>query len=155
MPDKTVLILGGGVGGVVAANLLRKKVGRAHRIVVVDKESRHYFAPSFPWVATGSRQASTTYRELNRLSHKGIEFLQQEVEKLDPERNVVVTKEEEFRYDYLVVALGAELAPEIVPGLSDTAHTYYTLDGALRLHQALQDFKGGNVAFLIASLPFK
>lgn len=155
MPEKTVLILGGGVGGVVTANLLRRELGREHKIVVVDRESRHYFAPSFPWVAVGSRQPSATYRDLRLLSRKGIEFLQQEVEKLEPERNVVLTKEGELGYDYLVVALGAELAPETLPGFADAAHTYYSLDGAVRLHQALQSFSGGNVAFLISSIPFK
>lgn len=155
MPEKTVLILGGGVGGVVTASLLRKELGNEHHITLLDKQPRHYFAPSFPWVAVGSRQPSGTYRELSLLSKKGIQFLQREVKKLDLEQNRVLTNEEELSYDYLVVSLGAELAPEAVPGFAETAYSYYTLDEATRLHQALQGFSGGNLAFLIASTPFK
>ena len=43
---KTVLILGGGVGGVVAARALRKRLGRRHRLVLIDREPQHLYAPS-------------------------------------------------------------------------------------------------------------
>ncbi len=58
-------------------------------------------------------------------------------------------------YDYLVVALGAELAPETIPGLLESAHTFYTFDGALKLHQALKSVQGGRVAVVVSALPYK
>jgi sulfide:quinone oxidoreductase len=58
-------------------------------------------------------------------------------------------------YDYLVVALGAELAPEAVPGLADAAHTFYTLDGATRLRTALDSMTDGTVAVVVSALPYK
>lgn len=53
---KTVLILGGGVGGVIAANTLRKKTGKEHKIIVIDKEQKHTFAASLLWIANGTRK---------------------------------------------------------------------------------------------------
>src|SRR4030065_568726 len=61
----------------------------------------------------------------------------------------------EIAYDSLVLALGAELAPEAIPGLAETAHTFYTLDGAERLRDKLQEFEGGRVAIVVSSLPYK
>ena len=58
-------------------------------------------------------------------------------------------------YDSLLIALGAELAPEAIPGLAEAGHTFYTLEGAERLRQALQGFTGGTVAVVVSSLPYK
>jgi sulfide:quinone oxidoreductase len=58
-------------------------------------------------------------------------------------------------YDNLVVALGAELAPEAIPGLSEAAHTFYTLDGATRLRTALETAAGGTVAVVVSAVPYK
>ena len=56
MASKTVLILGAGVGGLAAANELRRLLPREHRIVLVEKNARHAFAPSFRWLITGDRR---------------------------------------------------------------------------------------------------
>lgn len=155
MNKRTILILGGGVGGVVAANQLRKRLHGRHRIVLVDKQLQHHFAPSFLWLMLGWRQPQQIARNLTRLLHKGVEFVQAEVKHLDAQRGVVHTNGRELNYDYLVVALGAELAPETIPGLAEVAHTVYTLEGAKRLCGALANFSGGSVAIVIASTPFK
>lgn len=155
MNKKTILILGGGVGGVVVANQLRKRLHGRHRIVLVDKQLQHHFAPSFLWLMLGWRQPQQIARNLTHLLHKGVEFAQAEVKHLDLQRRVVHTNGRELNYDYLVVALGAELAPETIPGLAEAAHTVYTLEGANRLREALANFSGGSVAIVIASTPFK
>jgi len=46
MAGKTILILGGDVGGVVTANALRRQLDAEHRIVVVDKRAEYVFTPS-------------------------------------------------------------------------------------------------------------
>ena len=63
---KPILILGGGVGGVVTANELRKKIGKQHKIIVFDKDDKHVFAPSLLWLMTGLRKPEKISRELNR-----------------------------------------------------------------------------------------
>ena len=52
---KTVLVLGGGIGGIVVATLVRKRLARAHRVVLVERESRHVFPPSLLWLMVGAR----------------------------------------------------------------------------------------------------
>ncbi len=115
---KTIVILGGGVGGVVAARELRKRLPRQHRVVLVDREREHLFAPSLLWLMVGLREADSIKRPLKRLERKGIEVRLGEVEKIDPEARRVTVAGETLEADYLVVTLGAELAPETVPGLA-------------------------------------
>lgn len=54
MAAKTVVILGGGVGGIVAANELRARLGSGHRVVLVERNAEHAFAPSY-WKGPRSR----------------------------------------------------------------------------------------------------
>ena len=72
---KTIVILGGGVGGVAAARALRKRLPRTHRVVLIDREPEHGFAPSLLWLMVGQRTADAISRPLARLARKGIEEL--------------------------------------------------------------------------------
>jgi sulfide:quinone oxidoreductase len=130
-------------------------LGREHRIVLVDKETRHVFAPSFTWLMLGWRDLPRISRELGLLAKKGIEYVNAEAFEIDPGNRLVKTGAGDFAYDYLIVALGAELNPQAVPGLSEAAHTPYSLEGSIALRNALKGFEGGKVAVVIAALPFK
>lgn len=152
---KTVVILGGGVGGLVAARELRKRLPREHRVVLVDREREHLFAPSLLWLMVGLRDAASIKRPLKRLERKGIEVRLGEVEKIDPEARQVTVAGETLHADYLVVTLGAELAPETVPGLQDAGHNFYTEAGAERLHAALQSTRKGCILVLTAAPAYK
>lgn len=153
--SKTVVILGGGVGGLVAVRALRKRLPRSHRIVLVDREREHLFAPSLLWLMVGLRQAEAIKRPLGRLEKKGIELRFGEIEKLDPETRRVTVSGEVIEADYLVVSLGAELAPETVPGLAEAGHGFYTLAGAESLRAALASLKSGRVVVLTAAPAYK
>jgi len=155
MANKTVLILGGGVGGMVTANELRRLLPKEHRIILIEKNLQHEFAPSFLWLMTGGRKKEQITRNLAELVKPGVEIIQGIVVTIDPTNRVVQTDGKLFNFDYLVIALGAELAPGTIPGLEESAHTYYTLEGANKLHQALQEFQGGKVAVVVSSLPYK
>lgn len=56
MKGKSVVILGGG-GGLVAASEPRRLLPAEHRVVLVEHNPRHTFAPSFLWLMTGERRA--------------------------------------------------------------------------------------------------
>ena len=155
MAGKTILILGGGVGGLVAAHGLRERLGREHRIVLLDQSAQHVFAPSLLWLMVGRRRAPQITGDLSRLSRQGIEFVQAEVQAIDPAARKVRTSAGEFTADYLIVALGAELAPQAMPGLAESAYWYYDLGGAERLRDALAKFDGGRVVLAVAGMPYK
>lgn len=152
---KTVVILGGGVGGLVAARRLRKLLPSPHRIVLVDREREHLFAPSLLWLMVGLRDSGSIKRPLKGLERKGIEVRLGEIEEIDPEARRVTVAGETIPADYVVVALGAELAPETVPGLQDAGHNFYTLPGAEGLHAALGAMRRGRVVVLTAAPAYK
>ena len=155
MAGKTILILGGGVGGIVTANALRRRLDPQHRVVVVDKRGEYVFTPSLLWVMVGWRRPAQITKDLQRLVHPGVEVLRAEVEEIDPARAIVRAGGDELAYDYLVVALGADLAPEAMPGFAEAAHTPFDLAGAAGLWSALQGFRGGRVAVAVAATPYK
>jgi sulfide:quinone oxidoreductase len=155
MTGKTILVLGGGVGGIVSANALRQRLGPEHRIVVVDRQSEYVFTPSLLWVMVGWRWPGQVTKELRRLLRPGVEVLQADVQGIDPDTQRVKTSGGELAYDYLVVALGADLAPEAMPGFSEVAHTPFDLQGATGLWSALERFKGERVAVLVSATPYK
>lgn len=155
MRGQTVVILGGGVGGVVAANALRRRLDRRHRIVLVDREPTFALAASFLWVMTGARRPEQISRPLARLQRKGIEVLRGAVELIDPARKQAVVSGQTLEADHLVVALGAEFTPEAVPGLVEWGHTFCTLDGAARLRGVLGEFRSGRVVVLTAAPAYK
>ncbi len=153
--SQTVLILGGGVGGLVAANELRKALPKEHGIVLVEREASFVFAPSFLWLMTGGRTAGQISRPLARLEKKGIELVRGEIERIDADKREAVVNGRALAADFLVIALGAELAPETVPGLAQAGHDFYTLAGAEALRDALARFVGGKLVVLTAAPAYK
>jgi sulfide:quinone oxidoreductase len=155
MSDKSVLVLGGGVGGVVTAVELRKKLPKRHKIMLVDREPEHVFAPSLLWLMVGMREPTQISRPLDRLQRKGIEVVHGEIERIEPESKKVTVGGRSLSADYMVVSLGADLAPEAIPGLNEAGHNFYTLKGAQGLRAALEKFGGSRVVVLTAAPAYK
>ncbi len=154
MAGQTVVILGGGSGGVVAAHdLARHRNG--HRIVLVERQPLYGFAPSFLWVMSGARRPEQVTVDLRRLARRGVALTQAEVRAIDVGAGSVETSTGSIPYDRLVVALGAELAPDALPGFAEAAHNVYALEGAVSAGRALEQFEGGRVVVLVSRLPYK
>ena len=159
MTNKTVVILGGGVGGLSVANGLRRRLGRKHEVLVVDKTGEHVFWPSLLWLQVGLREPNKITKQLEKLLKSGIDVVRGEVDYIDPLAMRVGVGRETIDADYLVVSLGAQLAPERVPGLMAAGHNLYSLEGSI----AVRDFcralgrepKGTKLAVLVAGMPFK
>ena len=152
---KLYLYWGGGIGGIVTARELRKHLGSQHRIIMLDKNPLHSFPPSYIWVMISWRKPEAIEKPLSSLEHIGIEFHQAEVQTIDPERHHVTTDSATIAFDYLVVALGAKLVTEVIPGLSSIAQTFNTHEGSIKLNQTISTFSQGNIAIIISGLPYK
>ena len=149
------VILGGGIGGVAAANALRRRLPRSHEITVVDREATFTLAASLLWVMTGDRRPERVSRPLHVLQRKGIQVERGEIERIAPREGEVTVSGRVFRGDQLVVALGAEFALDAIPGLAASGHTFCTLDGATRLSSELARFRGGRIVVLTAAPAYK
>jgi sulfide:quinone oxidoreductase len=152
---KTVLILGGGVGGLVTASLLRKKIPRDHKVILVDRQANHIFYPSLLWVMVNSRKPENISRPLIKLEKKGIEIIQGEINQIYPDSHEIEVEGTRYSGDYLVIALGAELAPETIPGLTNGGYNFYSLDGAERFRKAWNNFKSGKLVVITSTSLYK
>ena len=152
--NKNILILGGGSGGLATAGRLKELLGDKIRITVLDKQKNFVLGFSLLRIMTGEKTEQEVTVTKDKVSQKGIKFVNTEVSEIDVKNGIVRTDQGEFGYDYLVIALGAELAPEKVPGFESAFHMY-TLEDAKRLRDAISSFRGGSIRLVVSSTPFR
>ena len=147
-----IVILGAGTGGTLTANRLRKEYSSDEAtITVVDQDDQHVYQPGLLFVPFGLAKADDIVRPRHEQLHKGIDYHQSPIDRVDLETDTVhLADGTESAYDLLVVATGATLVPEETegltgPGWGETVHTFYTLEGATALERALADFDGGRL----------
>ncbi len=136
-----VLVLGGGSGGLVAANKVKKLLKEQVEVTLIDRSEYHYFLPGLPWVALGMREVDDIRRPLARLEKRGVNFVQANIEGIDPEAKKVATDKGDFGYDYLIVSLGAEPLPS--PAADAVAP--WSPEGAMAMREKMKAFEGGKV----------
>ena len=150
-----VLVLGGGVGGTVVANLVAKEVGDRARVTVVDTTGIHVYQPGFLYVAIGQEHPEALQRPEASLLRHDIKLVIDRATHVDTTaQKVVLASGRTMRYDELLLATGSRTVMEEVPGGAG-AHDFYTLDGAMRLFQALKAFDGGTIVIGVAGIPYK
>jgi sulfide:quinone oxidoreductase len=159
---KRIVILGGGTGGTLAANRLRRAYSReAAEIVVIDQDPRHVYQPGLLFVPFGGADVAHLTRPRQRQLRDGISFRMAGVELVDLARDRVHLDDgQTLEYDVLVVATGARLLPEETEGLNGPGwltdvFTFYTPDGATALHRALKRFTGGRLVVNVIDMPIK
>ena len=155
MARRTVLVLGGGVGGLITANELRRRLDPADRVLLVERERRHLFQPSLLWLMVGRRRRDQIERPLRELLASGVELVEAEVNSIDPAARRIETSAGVLEGDALVVALGAEPDRDAVPGYNEAALDFFSPAGAAACAQALDAFEGGRVVVSVAALPYK
>lgn len=156
--DKTVLILGAGIGGITTARELSKKVGNDGeinpiKIILFEKEEKNVLGPSLLWLMSGKRYREEVYRSTKELEGDGIEVILGEIKQVNPADISVTVKGKTYKGDFMVIALGMEQKP--YHRLNKFGHNLYTVEGATALNHKLKDFKGGKVAIVIPFYPLK
>jgi len=153
--SRTALVLGAGLGGTVAAQSLRHLLPRDDRVVLVEREERHLFQPSLLWLMVGERSAEAISRPVGHAVRAGLELIRGEVTAMDPAARTVRVGEQTLRGDAIVLALGAEYAPQAIAGLAEAGLCLYTLEGATAIRETLERFERGRLAVLTATPAYK
>ena len=159
---KRIVILGGGTGGTLSANRLRRTFSTEDaEIVVVDQNDDHVYQPGLLFVPFGLAHTDEIIRPRHHQLHPGIAFRQVPIERVDIDADIVQLGDgTEVGYDVLVVASGSVLVEEETEGLTgpgwmEKVFTFYDVAGAAALHDALEGFDGGRLVVNVVDMPIK
>ncbi|MEX0905646.1 MAG: FAD/NAD(P)-binding oxidoreductase [Balneolaceae bacterium] len=154
----TILVLGGGIGGVHAAKELSRKIGNEDginlaNILVFERKKKSLYAPSLTWLMVGKREPGEIYRELSKIEFNGIEVIEGEIEQVNLKTKTVTSNGKTYQGDYIVISLG--VAQNRFANLIPEAHNFYTEEGAQSFQKELKSFSGNKISILVSSLPYK
>ena len=154
-PRMRVLVLGAGFGGLELTTRLSEEFGHDIDIVLVDHSDGFVFGFSKLDVMFGRTVADDVRHPYRDMVKPGVQFVQATVQSIDPLAKRVETDAGTFDADVIVVALGADLHPDLTPGLLEGGNEFYTVPGAFALRDVLANFDGGRVIVGVMSTPFK
>jgi sulfide:quinone oxidoreductase len=157
-----IVILGGGTGGTLTANRLRRMFARGEvEITVVDQDDDHLYQPGLLFVPFGLADGDELVRSRKRQLHPGIQYKQSSIERVDVDgHSVHLDDGTTLTYDVLVIATGATLVPDETEGLTGAGwnrrvFTFYSREGATALRARLAEFDAGHLVVNVVDLPIK
>lgn len=155
MSNINIVILGGGTGGIVTANKLRKTLPPNIEITLVERNKLHSFAASYLWLMVNQRKAEKISTPLSNLVDKGVRIIFEEAKSIDITNKIVVTENQKIAYDYLIISLGAELDKKYLNSSNEDIHNFYTYEGTQKLRDKLSGFESGEIVITIEAMPYK
>ncbi|WP_254768606.1 NAD(P)/FAD-dependent oxidoreductase [Salinilacihabitans rarus] len=154
-----IAVVGGGTGGTVLANRLAKELrseidaGEVEVRLITD-DPDHVYKPTFLYVPFGKKTVDDAKRPIADLLDRRVTLEIDEVAGVDTEaKKLQFADGSLLAYDQLVLATGATLEPEAVPGLAEGGHHFYGPDGAERLRDALAEFTEGHLVLSVVGVP--
>lgn len=136
------IVIGGNFAGMTAALELKRKLGKAVEVTVIDRSPDFLFIPSLIWVPFGRREIKDiSIPRKPVLEKKGVHFLQAEALQVNTSINVLHTTHGDLTYDQLVIATGPKVDFDIAPGIREHANYIGTPPGALKIREALKELK--------------
>jgi sulfide:quinone oxidoreductase len=156
-----VVILGGGVGGTLVANLLVRKLRHdidRHdaSVTLIDEMGQHVYQPGFMYIAMGGERAEKLVRPERSLLDEEVRLTVGRVSRIDESGSLVEMADgSTIGYDQLVIATGSRIVPEEIEHFDTEAQHFYTAEAALKLRHALDAFSGGRIVIGIAGMPYK
>jgi sulfide:quinone oxidoreductase len=156
-----VVVLGGGVGGTLTANLVARKLKKLIaagevQVTVVDATGAHAYQPGYMYIAMGNERPEKLLRPERSLLDRNVELVVGSVSRIDPSvRTVTLGSGTVLGYEHLVIATGSRILPEEMPGFEAEAHHFYSAEAAAKLRTALDGFTGGKIVIGIAGIPYK
>lgn len=158
---RRVVIAGGGTGGTLLANRLRRQLGGGVEIVVIDRDDRHVYQPGLLFVPFGLEDPGHIVRPRHSQLRSGVEFRLAEVERAELEASTLILGDgTALTYDVLVIATGASLLYEETeglrgPGWGESVFSFYTAPDAVALRDALARFERGRIVVNPVEMPIK
>jgi sulfide:quinone oxidoreductase len=156
-----VVVLGGGVGGTLAANLIARKLkkqiaaGEA-KVTVVDETGNHAYQPGYMYIAMGQERAEKLVRPERKLLDGNVDLVVDTIERIDAAgQSVQLASGNHLDYGQLVIATGSRIMPQEIEHFDTEAHHFYTADASAKLRKALDAFTGGKIVIGIAGIPYK
>ncbi|MEO5858588.1 MAG: FAD-dependent oxidoreductase [Pyrinomonadaceae bacterium] len=145
-----ILILGGGFGGLVAAEHLAASVGGEHQVTLVAPNRKFTFYPGLVQLAFGKVDPEDITIDLDlKMRGLGVRYIQGEMIRIHPvRRKVEVAGDDlngEIGYDYLILALGRRLATEKIPGFFENAQHLLGVKAAQKFGKFVDDFREGRI----------
>lgn len=150
-----ILILGAGFGGLELASRLSAELADDVAITLIDRNDSFIFGFSKLDVMFGRRTMDEVRLRYSSIAKPSVEFRQEAIVSIDPERKRVVTNTGTYEADILVVALGADVSPGATPGLVEAGHEFYSPNGAAAARDVIADFQGGAVVIGVLGGFFK
>jgi sulfide:quinone oxidoreductase len=153
-----VLIIGGGTAGIMVAAMMKKKNPKIS-IGLMEPADKHYYQPIWTLVGANDFKFKDSIRSMSSVMPQGVDWIKEFAETFEPEQNKVISKNgNEYTYDYLVVAPGLKIAPDLVPGLAEAMDkgvvcSNYT--NPEHTWEVLKNFKGGTALFTQPATPIK
>jgi sulfide:quinone oxidoreductase len=150
-----ILILGAGFGGLTVATELKRRLKKVEpEIVLVDRSEHFTMGLRKLWAVVDIEDYGVGTRSRQLLNRRGVEFLTRKVSRIYPTERRVETDAGSLEADYLVIALGAETRPDLVPGLAEYTHNVWEEKGVPGLRDALAEIDEGHVAVVISGVPY-
>lgn len=151
---KRIVVIGGGSGGMMVANRLARQLGEKVRdgeveITLISNTERHIYQPGYMFIAFNMKAPDHFIRKQQSLAHRYVQVVYDEVTKIDPDNQKVVSNKYQYLYDYLVIATGSHPDFESVPGLKEGSQNFYTLEGAENLRDTLAGMEKGKILITV------
>lgn len=159
---KNVIILGAGTAGTMMANHLHGKLDKMEwTISIIDERKDHYYQPGFLFLPFDFYRPEVLVQPIQKFIPRGVNFINDSVDKIIAEENIVqMSGGRKYEYDVLIIATGADIAPEEIEGMNGdewqkSIFNFYTFEGALALRNKLRDWEGGDLIVHITEMPIK
>src|SRR5215203_741122 len=155
---KKIIVLGGGFGGLCISNILRENLDITHEIIVIDKKDYFMMGLTNLWILEGRRTLEDSQIPLSNLESKGIKFIHDIVTMIDVKSKIIKTLNHDvpFHYDFLVIALGAELTTDVIPGFNEyNGFNLYDGENIPCLRKKILSLEKGRIAIAIIGFPYK
>jgi len=159
---KKIVILGAGTAGTMMLNKLHKILDKEEwELTIVDQYKTHYYQPGFLFIPFGIYNKQDVIKPKYDFFPSGVNVIFNEIDRVDGKNNQVHIKGGKvLNYDFLIIATGTQTRPDETPGLEGKLwykdiFDFYTVEGAVALHNRFKHWEGGDLVMCISEIPFK